>query len=526
MNLIVNTLGELSITRDGQTLALPSSKRTRALLAYLVMTARTHRRERLCEVFWKLPDDPRGALRWSLSKIRGLVNQADQERLAADRERVSLVSDDIAVDVRIMASQLDEGQLSTHELESMRLKLQEPLLDGLDLADQELYQQWLSNERLAVKKLRLRVLSLLAQHPQYNQHEQLHWARAWESMDSYNTKAARHLLTLLETLGLEPEWQSMRTQLAQRFQNAGVEWVDPAVIRAAQEAAKQDIPKRRKEFASRQTIQFCTAPDGVRLAHLSTGSGPTVVQAGHWITSLTQDWDAPTYSSLYRDLEQNHRLVRYDQRGCGLSDRDIGRFTHDDWVSDLETVVDANQLDRFALFGISQGASVAIEYAARHPERVSHLVLLGGFPVGWRNRSLESARETKAMIDMSMVGWDKDDPIVIRLLAVLLMPNTNISELNWFANYLRDITTQDMARRILYLVGETDVTEHLAKVQAPTLVAHSLGDRAIPVSSSRAIATAVAKAEFLGLESQNHIMFGREPAAQVFTETMLDFLSR
>ncbi|MFG1497928.1 alpha/beta fold hydrolase [Saccharospirillum sp. HFRX-1] len=531
MKLFVKTLGELELTGtwDDQILKLPSSKRTRALLAYLAMTGRPHRRERLCEVFWKLPDDPRGALRWSLSKIRGLVNYGDVERLVADRERVSLLMDDIEIDVRSLALQIDMPTISTTRLKEISLQLKEPFLDGLDLADQELYQQWLSSERLAVKKLRIKVLSLLAQHPSLDQVEQLHWARSWEALDSYNPLAANRLLVSLDNLGLEQERLNLSERFAERFMKAGIPWDGANDSDNEPVAAPSPAHKSARDLSPRQRIKFCTAADGVQLAHMSVGQGTPVVKAGSWMSSLAKDWDTPTWSPIYRALEEQHQFIRYDQRGCGLSDRQPGPFQYEDWVTDLETVVDANNLDRFALFGMSQGAAIAVDYAARHPERVSHLVLFGAFPVGWRHGkkgAINTARETRAMIEMGMVGWEKDDPAILRLLSVLFMPTADVSEILWFTNYLRETTSREIARRSLYLIGDVDVTEQLAKVQAPTLVAHSLGDKTIPVSAGRDIVTAVPNAEFCALESQNHILLGREPATQDFIDMFLDFINR
>lgn len=524
MTFDVKTLGELSLSFDGQTLALPTSKRTRALLAYLVMTAQSHRRERLCEVLWNLPDDPRGALRWSLSKIRGLVNIAGVERLVADRERVSLIADDIAIDVRTLAAQLEEPNISALQIKSINLQLQEPLLEGLDLSDQPLYQQWLSSERMAVKRMRIKALSLLAQHPQLNPVEQLHWARAWVTLDDYNTKAASQLLKLLGTLDKEAERLEWRDRFNERFSRAGIAW-------SGQESGSVetlDLDRLQTESNERRTrpkIKFCKTPDGVRLAYQSIGEGLPLVKAGSWMSSLAQDWDTPTWSPIYRALEQKHQFIRYDQRGCGLSDREVGHFTYEDWVADLEAVVDANHLERFALFGMSQGAALAIDYAIRHPERVSKLILLGAFSTGWRAGYIASVSETKAMIEMGMSGWDQDDPAIIRLLSVLFMPKADVSELTWFSNYLRETTSREVARRCLYLIGDINLTDKLAQVQVPTLVTHSLGDKTIPVSRGREVAAAIPNAEFLGLESQNHILLGRESATTEFIDAVIDFLN-
>jgi len=153
-----------------------------------------------------------------------------------------------------------------------------------------------------------------------------------------------------------------------------------------------------------QRIRFCTAPDGVRLAYSVHGSGPPLVRAATWLTHLDLDWESPVWRHWLHGLGNGQTLVRYDERGCGLSDRDVGDLSVAAWAADLETVVDAAGLDRFSLLGVSGGAAVAVEYAARHPERLSHLVLYGGFARGRRLRGPEDRLQQEALVSAIRAG--------------------------------------------------------------------------------------------------------------------------
>ncbi|PTY38501.1 guanylate cyclase [Saccharospirillum sp. MSK14-1] len=526
MKLTLQTLGEFSIAWDDQPVALPSSKRTRALLAYLAMTARPHRRDRLCEVFWKLPDDPRGALRWSLSKIRRLVNQSDVERLAADRERVALLTADIEIDVRCLAQRLEEPGLTIDALIDIDRQLQEPLLDGLDLANQEIFQQWLNAERQEVTRLRAKIAGRLAHHDDIDVTVQLDWALSWSELDPFSTQAAHRLLELLQVSGDSETFAKTATQLTQRFRNAGIPWSLklPDQVSKADPAVNPDVTER--ELLARQKIQFCAAADGVRIAYASVGNGTPIVKAANWLSHLEHDWDAPIWSPLFRELARDHRFVRYDERGNGLSDWLVGELSFDAFVTDLETVVDASGVDRFALMGISQGAAVSIAYAVKYPERVSHLILFGGYATGWRVDATEiTRREREAIITLTEAGWGQDNPAYRQIFSSTFMPSASAQELAWFNEFQRLTTSPENAARFLSVFGDIDVREQLAQVQVPTLVIHSLGDQRIPVSVGRDIAAAIPHAEFVGLESDGHLLLGREAASQAFVKAVRDFIA-
>jgi pimeloyl-ACP methyl ester carboxylesterase/DNA-binding SARP family transcriptional activator len=534
MGLSIQTLGELTVKRGSEALPLPASKKTRALLAYLVLTGRPHRRDRLCEVLWELPDDPRAALRWSLTKLRPLVNDDAGERLVADRERVGLQTAGVDIDLRTLEARLERepgvdapgvDEPGLDELVAMAEQLAEPLLDGLDLPNQELFQHWLVAEREETANLRVRVLERLARHPSLTADRALKWSRNWLEADPFDPHAGAHLIAQLKQVSRDAEAEALARELADRFRHAGIEWPPrPRAASSSDPRAARAAPPVRQLLAQ-QKIQFCTTADDVRIAYASVGEGPPLVKAANWLSHLELDWDAPIWSPLFRELARDHRFVRYDERGNGLSDWDVDEISFDVFVADLETVTDALGLERFALLGISQGASVSIEYAVRYPERVSNLILFGAYAAGWRiNATPEVTKEREAVIALTETGWGQDNPAYRQIFSSTFMPSATIEELKWFNEFQRRTTSPENAARFLSAFGDIDVRHQLAKVTVPTLVIHSLLDRRIPVGTGRDIAAAIPHAEFLGLESDGHLLLGREQASQVFVEAVRQFL--
>ncbi|MGI9292476.1 MAG: alpha/beta fold hydrolase [Pseudomonadales bacterium] len=523
--LTIQTLGELAVQRGGDILPLPASKKTRALLAYLLMTMRPHRRDRLCELFWEVPDDPRGALRWSLSKLRPVVNDTASERLVADRERVRFKDIDVEIDIRTIATRLKEPDLAADELCEIAASLQEPLLDGIDLPNQELFQRWLTAERQEARKLSAKVARRLALHADLSPTQKLQWRKAWLTADPFNAHAGAQLLSQLRRLGQDEEAASLDRELSVRFRNAGVEWPPKSSAERRIEQRDSETPAGAQQLLAHQKIQFCTAADGVRIAYGSVGEGPPLVKAANWLSHLELDWGAPIWSPLFRELAHDRLFVRYDERGNGLSDWDVNEISFDMFVTDLETVVDALGLERFPLLGISQGASVSIEYAIRHPERVSHLILFGAYAAGWRiDTTAETVKEREAVITLTETGWGQDNPAYRQIFSSTFMPSATAEELNWFNEFQRRTTSPENAVRFLSAFGDIDVREQLTKLRVPTLVIHSLGDRRIPVNSGRDIAASIPNAEFVSLDSDSHLLLGRESASQVFVDAVRRFI--
>ena len=267
-----------------------------------------------------------------------------------------------------------------------------------------------------------------------------------------------------------------------------------------------------------QRIRFCTTPDGVRLAYATHGKGPPLVKAANWLTHLEFDWQSPIWRHWLEQLGRGHTFVRYDERGCGLSDWQAEDLSLDSWLRDLEIVVDAAELDRFALLGISQGGAIALTYAVRHPERVSHLVLVGAYARGRlrRDPSAQTRDEADMMLSLIRVGWGQPSPAFRRVFSELLVPGGTSEQLEWFDELARTSTSPAMAERLERSWYQIDVTDVLSQVAVPTLVVHAREDATVPFAEGRLLATRIPGARFLPLDSKNHILLADEPAWPVF----------
>jgi pimeloyl-ACP methyl ester carboxylesterase/DNA-binding CsgD family transcriptional regulator len=273
-----------------------------------------------------------------------------------------------------------------------------------------------------------------------------------------------------------------------------------------------------------QTIQFVTADDGVRLAYASSGAGAPLVKTANWMNHLEFDWQSPVWRHWFETLSAHHKLVRYDARGCGLSDWTRDDLTLERQVHDLECVVDANGLERFPLLALSQGGAIAIEYAVRHPDRVSHLVIAGGYAQGWARRGEESLRAGKAMAELIRVGWGQDTPAFRRLFTELFIPGGSEQQLRWFDELMRRTTRPEVAACIMESFGDIDVTGVLERVRAPTLVLHARGDSRIPLEQGRKLAASIPGARFVELDTANHVLLDGEPAWERFKQAVGEFL--
>jgi pimeloyl-ACP methyl ester carboxylesterase/DNA-binding winged helix-turn-helix (wHTH) protein len=274
-----------------------------------------------------------------------------------------------------------------------------------------------------------------------------------------------------------------------------------------------------------QEVRFCTTPDGVRIAHALAGNGLPLVKAANWISHLEYDWRGPIWRHLLCALAARYRLVRYDERGNGLSDWDVGDISFDAFVNDLETVVDAIGLKRFPLLGISQGCAVSIAYAVRHPERVSRLVLYGGYSRGRRKRGQASEiAQTDAILTLIREGWGQENPAYRQLFTSRFIPDATPEQARWFNELQRLTTTPENAARIRQALDDFDVSGLLSQVRAPTLVLHCRDDAIQPFEEGRRMAAAIAGARFVALDGRNHILLEHEPAWTRFLAEVTNFL--
>jgi class 3 adenylate cyclase/pimeloyl-ACP methyl ester carboxylesterase len=276
----------------------------------------------------------------------------------------------------------------------------------------------------------------------------------------------------------------------------------------------------------RQEIHYCRTPDGVRLAYAISGHGSPLVKTGNWLNHLEYDWDSPVWHHLFLRLSRDHRLIRYDPRGTGLSDWDVPDISLDAWVNDVETVVNAAGVERFPLFGMSQGCAVSIAYAVRYPERVTHLVLYGGFALGANKRSPEERERRKALATLMRLEWGADNPAIRQMFATKLMPDATKEQVGTFNELQRKTTSAECAARYFEITGEIDVVGFLTDVRVPTLVMHARADAQVPFEYGRQLAAGISGAKFVALQSNNHVLLEQDSATERFFEEVSLFLAK
>ena len=276
----------------------------------------------------------------------------------------------------------------------------------------------------------------------------------------------------------------------------------------------------------KQQIRFCTSHDGARIAYATSGHGPPLVKAANWLSHLEFDIGSPVWSHLLVELSQHHTLIRYDERGCGLSDRDCSDLSFGAWLSDLESVVDAAAVERFPLLGISQGASIAVAYAIKHPHRVSHLILHGGYARGRlkRNPSPQQVEQAELMNRLAEMGWGQHNPAFRQFFTTQFIPGGTAEQHRWFNELERVSTSPANAARFMREFNEIDVSHLLPLVTCPTLVLHSSRDVRVPFDEGRTIAGLIPGARFVPLESDNHLLLDSEPSWRRWIEEVRAFL--
>jgi pimeloyl-ACP methyl ester carboxylesterase len=275
---------------------------------------------------------------------------------------------------------------------------------------------------------------------------------------------------------------------------------------------------------SRQRIRYLRTSDNVQLAWAEAGTGPVLLKAANWLTHLEYDWDSPVWRHWIRFLSAHFRSIRYDERGCGMTDWAIGDLSFDRWVADLEVVADTINAPQFVLLGISQGAATCVAYAAKHPERVSQLVLYGGYVRGAAVRGTpREAREFAAIVELARLGWGREHPAFRDVFTSRFIPGATQEQIDWFSELCRKTTSPEIAGELLERRSRIDVTALLDQVKAPTLVLHARHDVVVPLSEGRLIAARIPSAQFVELDSNNHILLEHESAWERFCAVVSEF---
>lgn len=521
--LALNLVGPITLRRDGGVVPLPSSRKTRALLGYLAVAGRPIRREYLTTMLWEVPDDPRGALRWSLSKLRQVVDDGRDCRLKADRESVHLDCSELSVDwldLRELAA-TDVRKEPAERLEAA-LAAEGEFMEGLDLPGCETFQAWLVATREDTRRWQVTLLRELVSRPT-DDRRALELARRWCALDPYDAIARTTLVDLLERNGRRLEADQQRSAALRTLDDAEVPI--PARLRTRGPLAAQPTSTTEEAPLPPQQIRFCTAHDGTGLAYSVVGEGPPLVKTANWLNHLEHDYESPVWRHWLRHFIEYRQLVRYDERGNGLSDWNARQIDFEAFVDDLASVVDAAGLDRFDLFAVSQGCSVAIVYAVMNPARVRRMVLYGGYPTGWRVRATREEIETReAMITLTRTGWGRNNPAFRQLFTSLFLPDASPAEIERFNELQRVSASAENAIRLQQAFGRIDVRKYLSQVSVPTLVLHTDQDAVVPFACGRTLATKISGAQFVQLDSRNHLILEHEPAWRRAADAIRSFL--
>jgi pimeloyl-ACP methyl ester carboxylesterase/DNA-binding CsgD family transcriptional regulator len=276
----------------------------------------------------------------------------------------------------------------------------------------------------------------------------------------------------------------------------------------------------------RQCVRYVTASDGARLAWADSGAGPVVVKAANWLTHLEYEWESPVWKHWIHFFSAHTRFVRSDERGCGMSSWHGGGLTVPQWSADLASVIDAARpAGPVTLLGISQGGAACIHYAIQHPERVDRIILYGGYARGALRRGTPLSRqEYQAMVDLARSAWGKDNPTFRQVFTSRFIPGGTYEQLQWFNDLCLKTTSGEIAATLFEARAVLDISDLLGEVRTPTLVLHAREDAVVPIEEGRYLAAGIPGAEFVELDSRNHVLLEHEPAWQRFKEAVLAFL--
>jgi DNA-binding SARP family transcriptional activator/pimeloyl-ACP methyl ester carboxylesterase len=534
--LRLELLGPFAIARDGPITL--RNKKAQALLAFLALNPGHHSRERLAGLLW--PDSPDEAARQSLRQcVSALRRDLAELPLVADHDQISLPGGAVSSDVDEFSRAIADP--STASLKRAVALYRGHLLDGLN-ARSELFDEWLRGERTQLRMAALSAFRTLLQE--------------------FETAGAREDAIALghRLLAIEPLQEEIHRALMRLYAKAGQTALALRQYQRCETILRKDLDvepdqqtralymellrhrttrKTRGDDVSaspipivtaspqlKQTVQTCMAQDGVRLAYARVGEGPPLVKAANWLNHLEFDFASPVWRHWIEAFSRDYSFLRYDERGTGLSDWDVFDISFDAFVRDLETVVDAAGLERFPLLGLSQGCAISIAYAVRHPERVSHLILYGGYAKGWQHQSdpAELARRN-ALSTLVLEGWGQESPVFRQIFTSLFVPDADAEQTRWFNDLQRITTSPQNAFRLANIFGEIDVRPLLERVKAPTLVLHARGDARVKFTEGQELASRIKGARFVPLESRNHVLLGAEPAWPVFLREVRSFLA-
>jgi DNA-binding SARP family transcriptional activator/pimeloyl-ACP methyl ester carboxylesterase/Flp pilus assembly protein TadD len=521
---------------SGRSQPVPRRK-ARALLAYLAVTQQSHSREALVALFWPENDHRSGLADLSriLSSLRKILGSnfflTDRENVALNREA------NLWTDVLQFLKLLEACRITAILDDAFQEKLvsavelyQADFLAGFTLPYCPDFDEWQLLETEALRRdLGWALEKLVQAYEARNELTQaIGFARRWVGLDPLNEPAQCRLIALYTHNGQRAEAHH-QYRMCERLlaDELGVE-PQPETkqlyeqIRKSRSFTPSAQPKKLE-----QEVRYFHSFDGVRIAYATVGEGPPLIMTATFLRHLEYDWQSPIWQHWLEMLARHHTLIRYDERGCGLSDWDVSDISFDAWVRDLEAVVEYLGLEHFRLLALSQGGAVAIAYAVRHPDKVSHLILHGAYAQGrfHRHYNPQASEEAKTLLSLTKLGWGRENPIFRRVFSMQLMPDATDEQLAWYDELMRVSMSPENAARAEAVMYDINVLELLPGIRVPTLVTHSRHDEAVPFAEGRILASQIPMARLLQLDSKDHLLLPNEPAWKHFVEEIHRFVA-
>lgn len=526
MHVQVRMLGGFELVVDGRVIeAERFGRRDPAkLIKFLALApGRRVHREQVMEALW--PDASMGTVSNRLHKaahfVRKTTGVADSIVLSADT--VALFPNaDVDIDTLTFEPLAREGVASR---DSATMERALSVYSG-DLLPHDPYDEWSFHHR---QRLQLRHRELLRATGRFDQLIALD-----PTDEDAHVGLMRVLLRAGDRSGVLRQYEALAAVLEREL------GVGPSVEacslrdlalgpdRGEEAFAAPAVAPPRSASLATQRVHFCTTTDGVRLAYAASGNGPPLVKASNWLTHIDYDWESPVWKHWWQALSRNHTLIRYDERGCGLSDWDVDAATYnlEAWVRDLETVVDALGLERFPLLGMSQGGPIAITYAARHPERVSHLIMYGTVArATWSRASDEERRELAALGELIKVSWGTDRPGFRQVYDAKFLPDGPLESWRAFDELQRRSTSPRNAHLLWKAFGYLDCTEPARHLDVPMLILHGDDDQVWSYYQAEDLHSMVPGSKLVTLHSKNHILQADEPAFATFIDEVERFIA-
>jgi DNA-binding SARP family transcriptional activator/pimeloyl-ACP methyl ester carboxylesterase len=510
----IRLLGGFDVDVDGR--AIPSSawsrRDPRSLVQLLALApGRRMHREQVMDALW--PDVDVAVAAGRLHKAAHFARRTlgAKQSLVLGRDTASLLPDmDVTIDVDAFERAVRDGAIGRALA----------LYRG-DLLPEACYEEWAFVPR---ERSRLRYREVLRGAGRWSELTEL------EPTDEHaHVQLMQSLIAAGDRVGARRQFARLERVLADELgigpSPEAVACFEAAADERPPAAAARRAP-RHSDLAS-QTIGFCNTTDGVRLAYALSGSGPPLVKASNWLTHLDYDWESPVWGHWWRALSRTRTLIRYDERGCGLSDWDVSDFDLDAWVRDLETVVDTLGLERFPLLGISQGGPIAMRYTALHPERVTHLILYGTGARGRRAkaRTTEEVQALDALVELMLLSWGTDQPLFRTLFTGTFMPDAPVEQWDAFGALQQKTASPANAARLWRAFQVIDVREEARSLDVPTLILHARDELNRPYADAEELAATIPGSRLVALEGNNHILQADEPGFARFLEEVDRFLA-